>query len=93
MPRPRKMRMIHGEPGAVYFKPRGIPLTELEEVVLEIEEFESLRLADSEGLNQSACAKKMRVSQPTFNRIIKSAHEKVADAMVNGKAIRIEQSN
>lgn len=90
MPRPRKLRLVHSEPGVTYFKPRAVPLKELEEVVISVTEFEALRLADSEQLDQVTCAKRMGVSQPTFNRTIKSAHNKIADAIINGKAIKIE---
>ena len=62
----------------------------LEQVVLTMEEFESIRLMDHEGLKQTESAGKMKVSQPTFQRIYESARKKVADAIVNGKAIRIE---
>jgi predicted DNA-binding protein (UPF0251 family) len=82
--------MIDGEPSVTYFKPRGVPLTELEKVSLAMDEFEALRLKDLEGLEQEQAATTMKVSQPTFHRILDSAHKKVADALVKGKAIRIE---
>ena len=90
MPRPKKQMFVRAEPGVTYFKPRAVPLTELEEVVISVTEFEALRLADFKQLGQSACAKRMGVSQPTFNRTLKSAHLKMADAVINGKAIKIE---
>jgi predicted DNA-binding protein (UPF0251 family) len=90
MSRPFKCRHIGCEPGINYFKPRGIPLGELQEVVLTVDEFEALRLADLEGLYQQKAAKKMKVSRQTFGNIINSAHEKIADAIINGKAIKIE---
>jgi predicted DNA-binding protein (UPF0251 family) len=77
-------------PHSDYFKPRGIPLSVLEEVVLAVDEFEAIRLADLEGLYQEQAAKKMNVSRQTFGRIIESAHKKVAEALVQGKALRIE---
>jgi len=73
-----------------YFKPAGIRLVDLEETVLAIDEFEAVRLKDLEGLEQEAAARRMAVSQPTFHRILASARAKIADAIVNGKAIRIE---
>jgi len=76
-------------PGSDYFKPRGIPLSVLEEVVLTVDEFEALRLADLEGLYQEQGAEKMKVSRQTFGRIIDSAHKKVAEALVQGKALKI----
>jgi predicted DNA-binding protein (UPF0251 family) len=77
-------------PGSDYFKPRGIPLSMLEEVILSVDEFEAVRLADLDGLYQEQAAEKMNVSRQTFGRIIESAHKKVADALVRGKALKIE---
>jgi uncharacterized protein len=90
MPRPFKCRKVASMPGVTYFKPAGIPLRALEEVQLSIEEAEALRLKELEGLEQEEGAAKMNVSRPTFQRILASARRKVADALVNGKAIRIE---
>ncbi len=90
MTRPKCPRLIQGFPSTKYFKPRAIPLSELEEVALTFDEFESIRLADLEGLYQEEAASKMKISRPTFGRIIESAHKKVADALINGKAIKIE---
>jgi predicted DNA-binding protein (UPF0251 family) len=77
-------------PESNYFKPRGIPLSMLEEVVLTVDECEALRLADLEGLYQEQAAEKMNISRPTFGRIIDTAHKKVAEALVKGKALKIE---
>jgi predicted DNA-binding protein (UPF0251 family) len=90
MPRPFKCRRVNCEPGVSYFKPRGIPVSALVEVVLTMDEFESLRLADLECMYQDDAAKCMGVSRQTFGNIIRSAHEKNADALVNGKSIKIE---
>lgn len=90
MPRPFKCRYIRCEPDVSYFKPRGIPISRLDEVVLTVDEFESVRLADVEGLYQDEAATKMNVSRQTFGNIVKSAHRKIADALVNGKAIKIK---
>ncbi len=90
MPRMRRIRRVGFEPGIVFFKPAGVAMRDLEEVVLEVDEFEALRLSDFEKMNQSQCAEKMGVSQPTFNRILSSAREKIASALVEGKAIRIQ---
>ncbi len=90
MPRPRKLRRIGFDPETTYFKPRGIPLKSLEEVTLSFEEGEALKLKDVENLNQEDCATKMNISQPTFFRVLNSARKKIADAIVNGKAIKIE---
>lgn len=90
MARPFKCRHVCCTPEADYFKPRGIPIHDLEKVVLTMDEFEALRLADLEGLYQEAAGKRMSVSRQTFGNIIDSAHRKIADCIVNGKAIKIE---
>jgi len=91
MPRPRKPRCLRFRPGVNYFKPVGIPLRHLDEVVLEHDEIEALKLHDVDGLDQIGAAKKMKISQPTFGRILDSAYKKIANALIKGKAIRIEE--
>jgi len=90
MARPRNCRRVGSIPESNYFKPRGIPLSMLEEVVLTVDECEAIRLADLESLYQEQAAEKMKVSRQTFGRIIESAHKKVAEALVKGKALKIE---
>lgn len=90
MPRPYCRRRVAGSPKASAFKPVGTRMCELDEVVLALDEFEAIRLADLDGLYQEKAAAEMQVSRPTFSRIIESAHRKVADALVHGKALRIE---
>jgi uncharacterized protein len=90
MVRPRNCRRVGHIPRIDYFKPRGIPLAALEEVVLSIDELEAVRLADLEGLYQERAAEMMNVSRQTFGRIIESAHKKVAEALIQGKALKIE---
>lgn len=90
MPRPRRFRWVRAHPNSTYFKPRGVPLADLEETVLTVEEHEAVRLADLEGLHQEEAAEKMNVSRATFGRIVASARRKIADALMNGKAIKIE---
>jgi uncharacterized protein len=80
-------------PSITYFKPAGIPLRELEEIRLSVEELEAIRLKDLEDLEQEQCAEKMNISRPSFVRIIDSARQKVAEALIQGKAIRIEGGN
>jgi uncharacterized protein len=93
MVRPRLCRDVNNSPEITYFKPRGVPLFELKEVVLTIDEYESIRLNDLEQLNQEDCAKKMNISQPTFHRLVVSARKKIADSIINGKALRITGGN
>jgi len=90
MSRPQCTRRVRCFPNAEYFKPRGIPLTALEEVSLTLDELEAVRLADLNGLYQEQAAGQMGVSRQTFGRIIESAHRKVADVLCHGKALRIE---
>jgi len=90
MPRPIKVRRVSCCPEANYYKPRGIPVAELEEVVLSTDELEAIRLADLDGLYQEIAAVNMNISRQTFGNIIRSAHQKIADALVNGKALKIE---
>jgi len=80
-------------PEITYFKPQGVPLRMLEESKITFDEFEAVRLKDLEGLEQEECAKKMRISQPTLHRLLVSARKKIADALVNGKALSIEGGN
>ncbi len=80
-------------PRAFYFKPTAVPMYLLEEVQLAVEELEALRLKDLEGLEQEDCAKEMGISRPTFQRVLNSARHKVADALINGKALRVEGGN
>jgi len=86
-------RRVDFLPQVTYFKPAGVPLVHLQEVRLSIEEAEAIRLKDIEGLEQDECAQRMRVSRPTFTRILQLARQKLADALLNGKAIRIEGGN
>lgn len=90
MARPMMCRRVRCNPDITYFKPRGVPMRELEESILRVDEFEAVRLKDLEGLEQEECAKKMSISQPTFHRLVVSARKKIADAIINGKAIKIE---
>jgi uncharacterized protein len=93
MGRRQLWRKVSAIPPITYFKPAGIRMAELEEVRLLVEEAEAIRLKDLEGLEQEECAAKMSISRSTFSRILDSARQKVADALLNGKAIRIEGGN
>ena len=91
MPRHKIPRCIKFNPDVVYFKPQGIPLRLLEEVVLKADELEALKLYEVDGLEQVQAAGKMQISQPTFARILASANKKVVEALIGGKAIRREK--
>ncbi len=90
MVRPRKQRIVEQEPTTTYFKPRAIPLPELQEVILTVDELETIRLSDLSGMNQTHSAHKMGFHQSTFQRTLAQARQKIADAIVNGKAIKIQ---
>lgn len=90
MPRPCCCRKIAGRPTCQVFKPAGIPTTLLEEVLLQVDELESIRLTDLEGLYQDEAARRMGVSRQTLGRIVESARKKVAEALTKGKVLRIE---
>jgi len=89
MPRPRLCRCIKFNPNVTYFKPQGIPMSGLEVVELTTEEMEAYRLRYINDLDQQQAAEKMDTSASTYQRIINSAYKKIADALINGKAIKI----
>lgn len=93
MGRRQLWRRVSSIPSINYFKPAGAPMAVLEEAQLLVEEAEAIRLKDLEKLEQEQCAQKMNISQSTFSRLLDSARQKIADALLNGKAIRIEGGN
>lgn len=93
MPRPPKCCRVEFLPAVTYFKPAGIPLSALEEVCLSVEEAEAIRLKELEGLEQEQGAERMNISRSTFQRVLASGRQKMADALLNGRAIRIEGGN
>ena len=90
MVRPRRCRRIFFNPHVTHFKPAGVLARNIENSILTRDELEAVRLIDFEKVSQGEAGKKMKISQPTLSRILKSAREKLADAVVNGKAIKIE---
>ncbi len=89
MPRPRKPRYVQGHPVVEAFVPVVDPPWGREEVSLPVEGLEAIRLVDQQGLDQQAAAESMNVSRQTFGRILTEARMTVADALVNGKVLRI----
>ena len=92
MPRPRLCRKIRFNPEITYFKPQGMPLRQVEIIELTAEELESFRLRHDKKMEQIQAAKKMNTSQSTYQRILYSAYEKICDALINGKAIKIKNN-
>lgn len=90
MSRPCCPRRIDFSATATYFKPAGVPLRDIDEIHLAPDEIEAIRLADFEGLYQEQAAESMKVSRPTFSRIIESARHKIAEALIHGKALRLD---
>ncbi len=93
MPRPPKDRRIENIPEIKYFKPAGVPARNINEINLTLEEVEAIRLKDMEGLIQEDCAQHMRVSRPTFQRILTEARKKIAEALLTGQALRFQGGN
>lgn len=91
MSRPRLCRRIKFDPHITYFKPQGISMRDLKIVELSLEEVEAYRLRHLNGLDQKDSASKMNTSASTYQRILYSASEKIADALINGKAIKINK--
>ena len=90
MVRPQKDRMVAFSPDISYFKPRGIPMFDLEEVRLTVDQREAIRLSDLLGMSHEEAGRRMGVSRATFGRIVQRARQAVADALINGKAINVE---
>lgn len=90
MPRPRRCRRIFHKPGVEFFKPAGVPMRNLRENILGFDELEAIRLIDSEQLDQTKAAEKMKISQSTLSRLLRDARKKISDAIVKGKAIRVQ---
>ena len=90
MPRPQKHRQIGYCLNATHFKPQSIPLQDLQTIELAQDELEAIRLADLEGLYQEQAAEQMGVSRQTLGNILKRAHKKIAEALIEGKAIQLE---
>lgn len=93
MPRRPCKKIISHEPKFTFFKPVGIPLKDLDEIVISVEEFEAIRLKFVENKSQEEASKEMNISQPTFHRLINQAQQKIALALVNGCVIKIEGGN
>lgn len=89
MVRPHKIKQITNIPKVTYFKPQGIPLRSLNEINLNFDEVEAIRLSDIKNYTQSESADLMQIHQSTFQRLLARARQKIADALLNGKAIKM----
>jgi len=93
MVRPQKKRIVKYKSNVCFFKPRGIPMLDLEEVCLTVDELEAIRLADLKGMPHEEGGQQMNVSRATFGRILQKARNKVAEALIKGKAIKVDGGN
>ena len=93
MTRRKISRCVSFDPKTTYFKPQGIPLRLLEEVVIEKDELEAIKLYEVDNKSQIDAAKEMNISQPTFARILDSANKKIAHALIYGKAIKLQNND
>ena len=93
MVRPRRARRISFQPNVTYFKPAGVSIAHLKETMLSFDELEVIRLVDSESLDQTEAAKKMKISQSTLSRLLKEGRKKLADAIIQGNSIKIQGGN
>lgn len=93
MVRPRMIRRIFFQPAVTYFKPAGIPMANLKENILSFDEMEAIRFVDSERIKQNEAGKKMKISQSTLSRLLKEGRKKLADAIIQGNAIKIQGGN
>ena len=90
MPRPRKCRKVCCLPSVTEFVPAARGGGEERKIVLTVDEYETLRLIDREGVSQEECGEHMNVARATVQQIYASARKKLADALVEGLTLRIE---
>jgi len=93
MPRPHKWRVVDHIPECDHFRPAGEYAESAgrdAEIGLFWEELEAIRLKDLEGLDQAQAAERMAVSRPTFQRILRAARYKVAQALIDGRALHVD---
>lgn len=90
MTRPCHRRRIARAPDITCFKPAGVPVRQLPEIPLQLDELESIRLADFLGLHQEDAAERMGVSRATFGRIVETARQKVARFLIEGGALMVK---
>ncbi len=91
MVRPRIPRRLRFNPKALYLKPQGVPLRTLDEVVITHDEIEALKLYHIDKVEQKEAAEGMNISQPTFSRTLDRVYTKISEALIEGKAIKIEK--
>ncbi len=93
MPRPEKKRLVNAPPVFNSFKPTGFAKSGLKRVVISLDEYEALRLADYKGLEHKEAAEMMKISRPTFTRLIEKARKKTAEFIIEGAELVIDGGN
>jgi len=93
MPRTEKDRIVHTPPLFSEFKPIGVPVHELMNVILTLDEFEAFRLADYLGLSHAEGAEEMGISRSTFSRLIEKSRKKISDFIIEGRVLSIDGGN
>ena len=90
-PRPKKPRQCDcsHRPTGLVMKPAGVPTKDLQKTILEFDEIEALRLCDGYGLSQAEAGEKMGISRGTVQRLVKSGRKKIVIAVIEGKALVI----
>ncbi len=90
MPRPKKCRIVKEPPQYLRFKPTGVRASELESLAMTLDELEAIRLADYEKMDHAQASEEMEISRSTFTRLLDRAHEKIAQFLIDGKALYID---
>ena len=93
MPRPCKRRRCRAWAGDRIYKPRSVPMSDLEVVGIPLSEIEAMRLCDAEGLDQAAAGERMGVSRGTVQRLLARGRARLIDSILSGKALRIAEGD
>ena len=93
MPRPKNNRIVHEPPIFTEFKPAGVPATGLKQVLLTLDEFEAMRLADFLGMSHEEASDEMGISRSTFSRLIEKSRKKIAEFIFQGRLLTIDGGN
>jgi len=93
MPRPKNERIVHEPPRYSEFKPIGVPGRSLSQVMLSLDEFEAIRLADYQGMSQEEAAEEMGISRSTFSRLVEKARKKISEFIIQGCLLTIDGGN
>lgn len=90
MARPRKLRRVCFLPEKDEYGPINTQIKNKEIIIMTVDEYETIRLIDLEGMTQEQCADKMNVARTTVQRIYNDSRKKIATSLVNGQVLKIE---